>query len=353
MINVNRREFIIRTAMCAGMLSLGDSVLASDRQGNAEVLKGIQNFINRVANRDGSFRPGIDPAYKGTSDTGLSGIAAPTYATILCATFGWSLPHHDRTVDFFLSCQKTDGAFYAPTGGMDQTGPLAKLYNTVQAIVSLRILGVEPRFNPTPVIDYFFKGDEYKKLPLYTTSFFPLFFCALGPKMPAFINDRMREYIIREQKDDGYLQDHVAATFHAAHYFRLVGELTPKAEVMVNRVLRDQKNDGSWQLKEPDWDVHACFDALFILRQLGDRHDPRIQQAYRKATEWVLRCRKPDGGFTHFPDRTNSDMDAVYFQTGALVQSGFLRARANLTNEEIFGWGHAMQPGKLYLCAEN
>src|SRR5690349_22820956 len=45
----------------------------------------------------------------------------------------------------------------------------------------------------------------------------------------------------------------------------------------------------------------------------------------RKATEWVLRCRKPDGGFTHFPDGSDADMDAVYFQTGALVQAGFLR----------------------------
>jgi hypothetical protein len=352
MLNLNRREFIVRSAMCASVLSLGVPLFAYQNS-NADVLNGIRDFINRVANPDGSFRPGIDPAYKGTSDTGLSGIAAPTYATILCETFGWTLPHRDKTVEFFLSCQRSDGAFYAPTGSMDQRGPLAKLYNTVQAIVSLRILGVEPRFDPISVIDYFFSGEEYKRLPLYTTSFFPLFFCARGEKMPASINSKMREYIIREQKDDGYLQDHVAATFHAAHYFRLVGEPTPKAEVMVARVLRDQKDDGSWQLKEPDWDVHACFDALFILRQLGDRHDPRLQQAYKKATEWLLRCRKPDGGFAHFPDMKNSDMDAVYFQTGALVQSGFLKPRPNLINEEILGWGHAMMPGKLYSCAED
>ena len=347
MVNLNRREFVIRTAMCAGGISLG---LYSCAGKDPDILSGIRDFIRRVANPDGSFRPGIDTAYKGTSDTGLSGLASPAYATILCTTFGWSLPYPNETAAFLLSCQKPDGAFYPPTGSMDQTGPLAKLYNTVQSIVSLRLLGVAPKFDPMPVIDYFFKNGEFKELPLYTTSFFPLFFCAVGQKMPEVIDSRMREYIIREQKEDGYLQDHVAATFHAAHYFRLVGEPTPKADAMISRVLRDQKKDGSWHLREPDWDVHACFDALYILRQLGDPTDPRIQEAYKKATAWILQCRKPDGGFTHFPEETNSDMDAVYFHAGALVESDFVQTHDNLKNEEILGWGHAMDPGKTYSC---
>lgn len=344
---LNRREFIIRVAACGGAISLG---FAPRGLTESEVLDGIRDFIYGAANRDGSFRPGIDPAYKGTSDTGLSGIASPAYATILCATFGWSLPYPKKTREFFLSCQKRDGAFYPPTGSMDQNGPLAKLYNTVQAIVSLRIMGAAPRFDPMPVIGYFFKDGEFQDLPLYTTSFFPLFFTAMGKKMPDFIGDRMREYLVREQKDDGYLQDHVAATFHAAHYFRLTGEPTPKAHAMVERVLRDQKDDGSWHLRERDWDVHACFDALYILRQLGDAGDSRIGEAYKKATRWILTCRKRDGGFTHFPDETTSDMDAVYFHAGALVQTGFLHAAKNLANEEILGWGHAMVPGKTYSC---
>jgi geranylgeranyl transferase type-2 subunit beta len=347
MIKMNRRRFIVNTAMCTTGITMG-LVSCSDK--SRDILNGLREFIHGVANPDGSFRPGINPRYKGTSDTGLSGLASPAYATILSATFGWPLPYTKETVAFLQSCQKNDGAFYAPSGSMDHTSPLAKLYNTVQAVVSLRILGVSPRFDPMPVIDYFFKNGEFKELPLYTTSFFPLFFCAVGKKMPDFIDDRMREYIIREQKDDGYLQDHVAATFHTAHYFRLVGEPTPKAEEMVERVLRDQKKDGSWHLREPDWDVHACFDALFILRQTGDPTDTRIQQAYTQATEWILKCRKPDGGFTHFPEETNSDMDAVYFHAGALVQSGFLKTERNLKNEEILGWGHAMVPEKSYSC---
>ena len=49
-----------------------------------------------------------------------------------------------------------------------------------------------------------------------------------------------------------------------AHYYRLVGQPTPKAKEMVARVLRDQKPDGGWDIKEPAWDVHASFDAVFI-----------------------------------------------------------------------------------------
>ncbi|MCK5853142.1 hypothetical protein KAH27_08970, partial [bacterium] len=71
MYNINRRNFIIQTAVCTGGFSLG---LHSCTKNNSELLNGVQDFINRVANKDGSFRPGINPNYKGTSDTGLSGI---------------------------------------------------------------------------------------------------------------------------------------------------------------------------------------------------------------------------------------------------------------------------------------
>jgi len=347
MSKINRRNFIVQTAVCAGGISLG---LHSCAKNNSELLNGVQVFINQVANKDGSFRPGINPDYKGTSDTGLSGIAAPTYATIISETFGWSLPHREKTIEFFISCQKPDGAFYPPTGSMDQNAPLSKLYNTVQSVVALRLLGVEPRYNPMPVIDYFFKSDAYKNLPLYTTSFFPLFFSALQQKMPDFIDSKMRDYLISEQKEDGYLGDHVASTFHAAHYFRLIGVPTPKASAMIDRVIRDQKEDGSWSLWEPAWDVHACYDALFILRQLADESDARIKNAYKKATSWILKCHKPDGGFTHFPDEIISDVDSLYFHVGGLVETGYLQVQNNLTNKEILGWGHAMDPKENYSC---
>jgi prenyltransferase beta subunit len=347
MIHLSRRKFIVETALYAGGLSLGLSACTKE---TTDVLNGVKDFISRVANPDGSFLPGIDPGYKGTSDTGLSGLAAPAYATIISVTFGWSLPYPEQTVAFLLSCQKPDGAFYAPTGSMDPNSPLAKLYNTVQGILTLRLLGKQPEYDPMPVVDYFFQDGQFKDLPLYTTSFFPLFFTVLGQKMPAYIDERMSAYILNEQKEDGYLQNHVASTFHAAHYFRLTGRPTPKAAEMTERTLRDQKEDGSWLLMEPDWDVHACFDALFILKQLGDQDDPRIDNAFQKAIDWMLRCRKPDGGFTHFPEETISDMDAVYFHIGGLVEAGYLKMEENLEHEEILGWGHAMNPGKTYSC---
>jgi len=347
MIYLNRREFIAQTALYAGALSLG---LYACNKETTDVLKGVKNFIYKVANPDGSFRPGIDPGYKGTSDTGLSDLAAPAYATIISTTFGWSLPYPEQTIAFLLACQKPDGAFYASIGSMDQNSPLAKLYNTVQGILTLRLLGKQPEYDPMPVVDYFFQNVQFKDLPLYTTSFFPLFFTVLGQKMPGYMDEKMSEYILNEQKEDGYLQDHVASTFHAAHYFRLTGRPTPKAAEMTERTLRDQKEDGSWLLKEPDWDVHACFDALFILKQLGDQNDPRIKNACQKAIDWILSCRNPDGGFTHFPEEKDSDMDAVYFHVGGLVEAGYLEMKKNLQNEEILGWGHAMNPGKIYSC---
>jgi prenyltransferase beta subunit len=345
---LDRRNFIMQTSICAGALSLTN--LHAGTPAARDVLAGVQTFLHKVANPDGSFRPGIDPGYPGNSDTAASGIASPAYASILSATFGWDLPYPEKTRKFILSCQKPDGAFYAPTGNMDPETPLAKLYNTLQSLIILRLLGGKPKYDPMPVIDFFFSGEEFKNLPLYTTSFFPLFFFACGKKMPSFIDQRMREYILELQQEDGYLRNHVASTYHAAHYFRCIGQPTPRAAEMVERVLRDQKEDGSWTLKEPDWDVHACFDALFILRQLGSPEDPRIKRACEKATGWILACRKPDGGFAHYPEVATSDVDALYFHAGGLVESGYLQVSKNLRNEEILGWGHAMNPRKEYNC---
>jgi geranylgeranyl transferase type-2 subunit beta len=344
---IDRRDFLIQLLLIAGSFSLGHSCV---NKKNKKVLEGIKKFIQTISNKDGSFRPGVNPYYKGRSDTELSGIAAPTYATIICKTFGWDLPYSNNTIDFFLSCQKSDGAFYAPTGRMDPNSPLAKLYNTVQASVALRLLGQKPKYDPTPLIYSYFEGSEFKDLPLYTTSFFALFFSAWGKEMPEYIDKQMREYIISNQQEDGYLSNHVASTFHAAHYFRLNCETTPKANKIVTRVLNDQKADGSWHLFSPDYDVHACFDALFILKQLGNQTDFRVNKAYERATKWILKCQQPDGGFSHFPGDAPSDMDAVYFHMGGLVQTGYLKIDSNIENEELLGWGHAMDPSKKYSC---
>ncbi len=312
--------------------------------------KEFRRFLQQTALKDGSFQPGIDPAYKGYSDTQLSGIAAPTYVTLLSETFGWPLPYPEATKEFFYSSQKPDGAFYHKTGEMDPNSPLAKLYNTAQSLVALRVLGEKPKYDPMPVVEYFFEPKEFENLPLYTTSFFPYFYTAIGKRMPKEFDEKLRAYLKREQKEDGYLGNHVASTFHAAHYYRLVGAPTPKAKPMIERTLELQQKDGSWTgIHPPSWDVHAAFDALFILRQLGNPEDPRIAACYKKAVQWILSCRNEDGGFGHFPKYT-SDIDAVYFQAGGLAQAGFLKMRDDLKNEEILGWGHAMIPGKHYSC---
>lgn len=350
---INRRDFITKTSILASAIPLGFNSINCKRKEDSkqiEIISGVRDFLQRVAHRDGSFRPGIDSNYKGKSDTEYSALAAPTYATIISKTFGWNLPYPSKTIDFLHSCQKIDGVFYAPSGKMDPNSPLAKLYNTVQAVVALRLLGERPKYNPMPVIKNFFKNDNLKQLPLHTTSFFALFFSAWDKKMPKYIDNLIREYIVNQQKDDGFLQNHVAATFHAVHYFRLVGQPTPKATKIVNRVLRDQKNDGSWSLHQPDWDVHACFDALFILRQLADPSNLKVKKAYQKATRWIINCRKPDGGFSHFPGDAPSDVDATYFHVGGLVQTEYLKMTSGLNNKEILGWGHVMDPNVNYSC---
>jgi prenyltransferase beta subunit len=93
--------------------------------------------------------------------------------------------------------------------------------------------------------------------------------------------------------------------------------------------------------------VHACFDALFILRQLGGR-SPDCRRALSRAANWVLTCQNPDGGFGHFPG-WHSDMDAVYFQLGSLIQAEAVPgARYDLPDAHTLSWGHAMHPERTY-----
>lgn len=304
-------------------------------------------FIDRCRRPDGGYAPSPDPEYRGNSDTKLSDVAGVTYAAVLAKTFGRELSQRARSVEYLKNRQRQDGRFVNLGGEMDPKSDLAILYNTTQGVVALRALGKTPDVDPTPVILRFLEGDAYKKLPWYTTSFFPLVFAALDKPFPAKLRQALATHQERNQADDAYLGDHVAATFHMAHFFRLIGEPTPKADAMVARVLRDQTAAGGWNIKEPDWDVHACFDATFILRQLGNAAPP-VQAAIRKAAGWSLSCRNSDGGFAHFPGR-HSDMDAVYFQFGTLIQAEQLPGvRKDLPDAQTLGWGHAMEPGKIY-----
>jgi geranylgeranyl transferase type-2 subunit beta len=305
------------------------------------------DFILRCRREDGGYAPSPDPAYKGNSDTGFSDLAAVTYAAVLAKTLGWDLPHLERSAEFVHKHEQPDGSFVNRGGRHDPKSDLGLLYNTTQAVVALRALGQKPRKDPSGVMPRFFEKGAYRKLPWYTTSFFPLFYAALGKPFPAEYRDALAGHMEKNQKEDGYLQNHVAATFHMAHFFRLIGRPTPRAAAMVERTLKDQKPDGGWNIKEPSWDVHACFDAAFILRQLGGDGE-RVKAALARAADWALGCRNADGGFGHYPG-WHSDMDAVYFQLGTLIQADRVPGvRKDLPDAQTLGWGHDMQPGRDY-----
>jgi geranylgeranyl transferase type-2 subunit beta len=333
----------MKTLSLAGLAALllaGPAPAAEPTPG--QVLAGVRAFFAKTALPDGSFRPGIDPKYQGMADTAYSDLAAVTYAVVLSRTFGWKLPHEEQTRRFLLARQRPDGVFVNVKGTVDPRSAQARVYNTTQGVVALRALHVKPRYDPLPVFARVLEGD-YRDLPAYSTSFFPLAYLACGKPFPRAADRKLRALMVPAA--DGYLNDHVAATFHAAHYYRLLGEPTPLAHAMLLRVLRDQKPDGSWLLNPPARDRHAGFDACFILRQLGgDRADCR--RALKRAARWTLRCRNPDGGFGHYPG-SPSDADAVYFQVGALVLAGFLRpAEVPPADARLLGWGHLMAPSR-------
>ena len=305
-------------------------------------------FIKKCARPDGGYSPSPDPGYKGYSDTGESDLAAVTYAATLSKPEGRTLSHRKKSVEFIQSHQQPDGIFVNHGGDMDPKSDLAILYNTVQGAVGLRAFGEKPRVNPVHVMDRFFENQAFAKLPWYTVSFFPLFYATLGAEFPNAYKTSLERHILENQAADGYLGDHVAATFHLVHFYRLIGQPAPKADAIVRRVLYDQRPDGGWQLmKDPAWDVHSCFDAVFILRQLGG-NSAACRTAIDKAADWALGCQNADGGFGHYPGLP-SDMDSVYFQLGTLIQAGRIPGtNFQLPDAETLSWGHVMQPGTIY-----
>jgi geranylgeranyl transferase type-2 subunit beta len=336
--NGNAKTFVVLACLAVPAFTL--DVRAEEKLSPTEILAGVRDFFAKTTRDDGSFRPGIDPDYEGMSDSAASDLAPVTYAVILHKTFGWKLPNEAKTREFLLSRQQDDGAFVNVKGTFDPKSPLARVYNTTQGLASLRALGVKPRYDALPVFTAVMKN-EYKGLPPYSTSFFPLAFLAHGKQFPDVADRKLRALMV--PADDGYLHNHVAATFHEVHYYRLLNKPTPKAEATVARTLRDQKPDGSWLLNPPSRDRHAAFDATFILRQLGQNR-AECRRAMDKAAAWVLRCRNADGGFGHFPG-SQSDADAVYFQVGTLVMAGVLKPVDPLPPDaHLLGWGHLIEP---------
>jgi geranylgeranyl transferase type-2 subunit beta len=300
------------------------------------VLADLRAFFQKTANPDGSFRPGIDPDYEGMSDSAYSDLAPTAYAVVLHRTFGWKLPHEEKTREFLLCRQGPDGAFVNLAGTVDPKSAAGRAYNTTMAVMALKALGTKPKYDPLPVFDVVLAAD-YKSLPAYMTSFFPLAYLASGKPIPDEADRKIRALMVQDA--DGYLHEHIAATFHAAHYYRLTNRETPRAAAMVRRTLREQKADGSWLRNPPARDRHATFDAVFVLRQLGGE-DQEVRKGIASAADWARSCRNSDGGFGHFPGST-SDADACYFQVGTLVMAGVLKPVDPLPPDpHLLGWGH-------------
>jgi hypothetical protein len=53
-------------------------------------------------------------------------------------------------------------------------------------------------------MDRFFASDAFSKLPWYTTSFFPLFYAALGKPFAPRYDEALRGLLIHGQAEDGY-----------------------------------------------------------------------------------------------------------------------------------------------------
>lgn len=333
----------MRTCLVLVLSLTPSSIRAGDAPTPEQILSGLKDFYAKTARPDGSFAPGVDPKHPGISDSAASDLAPPTYAVIIHRTFGWKLPREDKTRAFFLGRQQEDGAFVNRAGTLDPKSSGARLYNTTQGLVALHGLGAKPRFDPLPVFDTIMAKD-YATLPPYTTSFFPLAYATQGKKFTKDYDRKIRALMVQEA--DGYMLNHIANTFHLAHYYALMGEPTPKADAILKRCLQDQNANGSWLINPPARDRHATFDAVFTLVHLGkDRADCR--QAVRRAAAWALTCRNADGGFGHYPG-SPSDGDAVYFQVGTLVLAGVLAPARDLpANAHLLGWGHLLAGKQL------
>src|SRR5262245_44011932 len=178
------------------VLNQDESLAATPVTAN-DVLRGLQAFYAKTARPDGSFAPGVDPDYRGLSDSAYSDLAPVTYAVTIHKTFGWKLPHEAETTRFLLSRQREDGAFFNVAGTVDPASAEGRTYNTTQALVALRALGLRPRHNPLPIFEEILKQD-YKSLPAFSTSFFPLAYLCYGQPIPQPADRAIRATMVQD-----------------------------------------------------------------------------------------------------------------------------------------------------------
>src|SRR5438105_2486658 len=130
-----------RFAAGVSILALALAAPAQERTPRT-VLDDLQQFFAKTARSDGTFQPGIKADYPGMSDSAYSDLAPTVYAVILHKTFGWTLPHEEKTKEFLLGRQQKDGAFVNAAGTADPKSAQARAYNTTQGLVALHALGL-------------------------------------------------------------------------------------------------------------------------------------------------------------------------------------------------------------------
>ena len=141
------------------------------------------------------------------------------------------------------------------------------------------------------------------------------------------------------QADDGYLDDHVASTFHLVHYYRLIRRRD--AEGRRHRGADAARPEGRRQLdaqsagpRSPRHVRRRVLPGAARRRQTGG------EKGDRPGGRVGLSCRNADGGFGHCPG-SPSDADATYFQVGVLVMAGFLKpVDPPPKDPQLLSWGH-------------
>ena len=99
-------------------------------------------------------------------------------------------------------------ALFGQGGSREPKSNLSVLYSTVQAVVALRALGERPRIDPFKVIDRFFVEQGVSEAAVVRHEFFPLLRNLGKPSLNNTIGPCAT--CRSDQKDDGYLGDHVA-----------------------------------------------------------------------------------------------------------------------------------------------
>ena len=155
-----------------------------------EVLDGLQAFYRKTVMPDGSFRPGVDPDYRGMADMpSATWRRSPTPSFCTKRSAG-TCPTNRRPRRTSWPARRRTAPFSRPRHRRPG-GAATRVYNTTQELVALHALGVKPKYDPLPVFEQALDGDR-KKLPLYTTSFFPLAYACLGKPFPAEQDRKVR-----------------------------------------------------------------------------------------------------------------------------------------------------------------